>query len=235
MPDLRLLSDQELIDTSHHLRRVALSGSSIALAEARRHEAELRARFLEVDHLTSSFSEPQAKAQPSLELEPMLLAAAAETYIIATADTATRSGQALRDLLHNLRVLLKMDIAFVAELVDGKKIYRELDRAEDSTVSVQPSASAPLETTLCQRVVDGRAPEVVQDVQSHPHLTELAAVRAMNIGAYISTPVILRNGTVYGTLCCISHTPRSALGSRQVDSLRYVAGIVAAELEKRRE
>jgi hypothetical protein len=33
-------------------------------------------------------------------------------------------------------------------------------------------------------------------------------------------------------VCCISHTLRSALGSRQIDALRYVAGIVAAELDK---
>lgn len=234
MPDLRPLSDQELINASHHLRRTALNGSNAALAEARRHEAELRRRFLGVDHNDWHLPEKRTNAQSQLDPEPALLTAAAEKYIIATADTATQSGQALRDLLHNLRVLLKMDIAFVAELVDGKKTYRELDHAEDSKVTVKPGASAPLETTLCQRVVDGRAPEVMQDARSDPSLAQLAAVQAMDIGAYISTPVVLRDGTVYGTLCCISHTPRSALGSRQLDSLRYVAGIVAAELEKRR-
>ncbi|RYF51302.1 MAG: GAF domain-containing protein [Cytophagaceae bacterium] len=234
MPALRPLSDQELIITSHQLRRAALSGSSTALSDAKRHEAELRRRFLQIDQNTWSLPEERTKAQAQPDPESMMLTVAAEKYIIATADTATQSGQSLRDLLHNLRVLLKMDIAFVAELVDGKKIYRELDCAEDSNVAVKPGATAPLETTLCQRVVDGRAPGVMQDARSEPSLASLASVQAMEIGAYISTPVVMRDGTVYGTLCCISHTPRSALGSRQLDSLRYVAGIVAAELEKRR-
>lgn len=65
-------------------------------------------------------------------------------------------------------------------------------------------------------------------------MVNLAAGKVMDIGACLSTPVVGRDGSIYGTLCCISHTPRSALGTRQLDSLRYVAGIVAVELEKRR-
>ncbi|RYF46105.1 MAG: hypothetical protein EOO38_14765, partial [Cytophagaceae bacterium] len=63
MPDLRPLSDQELIDTSHFLRRVALRGSSDALSEARRHEAELRRRFIEVDRQPWDVPKESMKAQ----------------------------------------------------------------------------------------------------------------------------------------------------------------------------
>jgi GAF domain-containing protein len=234
MSDFRSLSDQMLIDTSHELRRMAMGGSKGALTEARRHEAELRRRFGEVDQKTWNVSDGRVKRQGKPSPEPITLTAAAEKFIIATADTATQSGEALRELLHNLRELLKMDIAFVAEFVDGQKVYRELDYSEESKVSVKPGATAPLETTLCKRVVDGRSPQVMQDARSDPDLANLAAVKTMDIGAYLSTPVVMRDGSIYGTLCCISHTPRSAIGTRQLDSLRYVAGIVAAELEKRR-
>lgn len=232
MPDLRPLSDQELINTSHQLRREVMYGSSAALAEARRHEAELRRRFATVDMTTSHISQNQFEFRAQAAPEPATLVAATRKYIIATADAATQSGAALRILLHDLRMILKMDIAFVAELIDGQKIYREIDHAESSAITVKSGSTAPLETTLCQRVVDGHAPEIMRDARSEPSLAELAAVKAMDIGAYISTPVVLGDGTVYGTLCCISHTSRSALGSRQLDSLRYVAGIIAAELER---
>ena len=69
-------------------------------------------------------------------------------------------------------------------------------------------------------------------MRSDSNLSKLAAVKAMDIGAYLSTPVVIHDGSVYGTLCCIGHQPRSALGRRELDSLRYVAGIVAAELER---
>lgn len=234
MPNLRPLTDKELIDTSHHLRRKALGGSGEMLAEAKRHEAELRRRFGDADQeMWNAISKPQ-QVRGTLMSEPLTLTEAAGEYVVATADAATQSGEALRDLLHNMRVILEMDIAFVAEFVDGKKVYRQVDHAEDSSMEIAAGTSAPLETTLCQRVVDGRAPQLMQDVRLDAGVADLPAVKTLNIGAYITAPVVLRNGSVYGTLCCISHKARSALGSRQLDSLRYVAGIVAAELEKRR-
>ena len=204
------------------------------MSEALRHEAELRRRFSDADQGLWSSANGQQAARERPTTEPLTLTEAAERYIIATADTATKSGEAMHDLLHNMRLLLEMDIAFVAEFVDGKKVYRELDCSSDSKVLVTPGASAPLETTLCQRVVDGRSPQVMRDVQLDPNVANLPAVKVLEISAYLTTPVVLRDGSVYGTLCCISHKPRSALGPRQLDSLRYVAGIVAAELEKRR-
>jgi GAF domain-containing protein len=157
----------------------------------------------------------------------------ASKFVIATADASTQSDGALRDLLRNLRILLEMDIAFVAEFVEGQKVYREIDRIEGSAVPVEVGDTAPLEQTLCQRVVDGRVPQLHTDARSEPMLANVPAVKTMDIGAYLSTPVVLRDGRVYGTLCCISHTPRSALGNKPVDALRYVAGVVAAELDKR--
>lgn len=234
MPNLRPLTDQELIDTSHHLRRNALGGLSGALSEAMRHEAELRRRFKDADQGQLGVTDGHHQVKEKPIVGPSALFDAAQNFIVATADTATQSGEALRELLRNMRELLGMDIAFVAEFLDGNKVYRELDYGRDSTVYVTPGASAPLETTLCQRVVDGRAPQIMHDARSDSSLKNLSAVKALDIGAYISAPVIMRDGSVYGTLCCISHQPRSALGPRQLDSLRYVAGIVAVELEKRR-
>lgn len=233
MPNTRTLSDKELIEISHHWRREALAGSAHALAEAQRHEAELRRRFREIDQSMSQ-NEPAETRRTSSLTESATLTPAVQNYIFATADSATQSVEALRDLLYNLRVVLQMDIAFVAEFVAGKKIYRQISSADEAKLRVAPGDSAALETTLCQHVVDGRLPQMMKDVRAEPDAANLAAVKALDIGAYLTTPVVLGDGSVYGTLCCISHAPRSALGSRQLDSLRYVAGIVATELDKNR-
>ncbi len=236
MPNTRNLSDQQLIDNSHQWRRLALAGNADALGEARRHEAELRRRLGTLNPATlvpkSGSDEMAATADAGL---PLAAADIANQFIIATADASTRSADALRDLLHNLRVLLAMDIAFVAEFVDDRKIYRHIDHADNADLPVKAGDAVPRETTLCQRVVDGRLPEQLADARAEPLLAELlASPQALNIGAYLSTPVVLRDGSVYGTLCCISHAARSALGSRQIDALRHVAGIVAVELERHR-
>lgn len=228
------LSDQELVNVSHQWRRLVLQGFNKAIDQARRHEAELRKRFGKVDRLRWPSGSVDHKAKDKMVSEPMTITEAANNFIIATADSATQSAEALQDLLHNLRVLLEMDIAFVAEFVDTKKIYRHIDHDKGPSASAKVGDSAPLEITLCQRVVDGRLPTHLCDAQSHPEMVNVTTTNASAIKAYLSAPVVLRDGTTYGTLCCISHTPRSALGSRQIDSLRHVAGIVAAELEKQK-
>lgn len=227
------LSDHELVNVSHQWRRLALQGSKKAIEQARLHEAELRRRFGEVDRSVRPSGNVGHQGHGKTASEPMTITEAANDFIIATADSATQSAEALRELLHNLRVLLEMDIAFVAEFVDTKKIYRHIDHANETPASAKVADSAPLEITLCQRVVDGRLPTHLGDAQAHPEMAHVKTTNASGIKAYLSAPVVLRNGRTYGTLCCISHTPRSALGSRQIDSLRYVAGIVAAELDKR--
>lgn len=233
MHNSQTLLDQELITSSYHRRRRSLGGDD-ALCEARRHEAELRRILIEVDKAAWGEGNNGVIGVPALKSPIQSLNVAAENFIIATSDTSTQSGDSLRELLHGLRELLDMDIVFVAELVDGKKVFRDIDCAANEEVMVQEGTSVPWALTLCKRVVEGRAPQMMEDVRSDESLAELAAVKALDIGAYLSTPVVLRDGSVYGTLCCISHKARSALGSRQLDSLRYVAGIVASELEKRR-
>lgn len=229
------LSDQQLLNVSYQWRRMALQGSGKATEQARQHEAELRRRFGEIDSSMWSGGKVNDEAKVGVAVEPMTMTEAADNFIVATADSATQSGEALQELLYNLRVVLGMDIAFVAEFVDAKKIYRHIDHANELPTCAQVGDSAPLEITLCQRVVDKRLPSYLCDAQSHPEMANVTTTNASDIKAYLSAPVVLRNGRTYGTLCCISHTPRSALGSRQIDSLHYVANIVAAELEKRQK
>jgi hypothetical protein len=227
------LSDQELVNVSQRLHWMVRQGSVKATDEARRDEIELKSRFGEFDRAVCPNRSVNEKSKTRAIEEPMTVTEAANKFIVATADSATRSAEALQDLLHNLRVVLNMDIAFVAEFVDTKKIYRHVDQANEAPACVKIGDSASLEITLCQRVVDGRLPLYLGDAQSHPEMANVKTTNSSNIKAYLSAPVILRDGRTYGTLCCISHTLRSALGSRQIDSLRYVAGIVAAELDKK--
>ena len=177
----------------------------------------------------------QHRQNDSLLAEHVLMQNATEDFLIATADASTASGEEVKKLLQILRKILGMDIVFVAELIDGRKIYRHLDRAITSNVAVEIGTSAASETTLCQRVIDGRAPQFMNDVQLDRNLADLATVKSMKIGAYLSIPVVFRDGSTYGTLCCISHQARSAIGSRQLDSLKHVAKMVSREIEKNRE
>lgn len=156
----------------------------------------------------------------------------AKRYALATADDASQFAQPVRELLRNLRILLDMDIVFVAELKDNRKTFRFIDYRGVTRLGTKEGDSFPSELTLCQKVVEGKAPQLMNDVEVDPVLSDLEAVKLLKISAYLSSPVVLRDGTVYGTVCCISRKLRSALGSRQLDSLQHVAKLVAAEIDR---
>ena len=178
-----------------------------------------------MDATLSSFS-AAASTLPS--------ARAQSHFTVAGPSDAGTSNQVIQDLLRTMRSLLDMDIAFVSEFGDDRLTLRHVDAKPVSASMMSVGDSTHLAQTYCKRVIDGRFPNAIPDVLQIPEAVALPGTAALNIAAYLSVPVTLRNGEVYGSLCCISHSPRTALGSRQIDALRYVAGIVAVELERHR-
>ena len=53
-----------------------------------------------------------------------------------------------------------------------------------------------------------------------------------DIGTYLSTPVMLTGGTVYGTLCCFSLSPNVEVCQRDLRNLQSVAFLVAKKVEQ---
>lgn len=159
----------------------------------------------------------------------------AKAFLVYTADSPPdNTNPSLTGLLKDVRQLLQMDIAFVAEFVEGMCVIRKLDTADIEEHMPKVDQGTPLEESYCQRIVDGRLPLAIPDTSALDESKALAATKLVDIKAYLSAPVLLKDGRIYGTLCCISHQRRSALGIRQSDALRKVATLVAAEIERNR-
>lgn len=154
-------------------------------------------------------------------------------FVVATSDASSDIlASTITALLRDARILLEMDIVFVSEFVEAQRVIRWVDKAPDADETIKVGQSNPLEETYCQRVVDGRLPLAIPDAHLMPEAAKLDVTKAHNIRSYLAVPIVLSNGRIFGTLCCISHQPRTALGNRQTDALRIVAERVAAELQK---
>lgn len=154
-------------------------------------------------------------------------------FLVATSDAANNSlASTITGLLRDARVLLEMDIVFVSEFVEGQRLVRWVDKAAGAEETIKEGQSNPLEETYCQRVVDGRLPLAIPDTNLAPEAADLDLTKAHKIRSYLAAPIVLSDGRIFGTLCCISHQPRSALGNRQIDAIRIVAERVAVELQK---
>jgi GAF domain-containing protein len=154
--------------------------------------------------------------------------------LVATADTADIAiDDCVPEVLRLLRDRMNMDVVFVSEFTNGRRVFRQVESKPGKAV-IQAGDSDPLEDSWCQHVVDGRLPEYIADTAQHPHAAELARQTEIPIGTHISTPVVLRNGEVYGTLCAFSFTPHEHPNPEDLRKLQYVAKLTAQKLEQQR-
>ena len=118
-----------------------------------------------------------------------------------------RSSDVLLKLLHTIRTHLGMEAAFVSHFERGRRVFKVVD-TEPGEVSLPVGGSDPLEESYCVRVSDGRLPELICDAQQLPAALELEATRSFPVGAHLSIPLRLSDGSVYGTFCCFSRKLR---------------------------
>lgn len=129
------------------------------------------------------------------------------------------------------RICLRMDVAFVSEFRNGRRIFRHI--AADGELPVQPGHSDPLAESYCQHVVDGSIPSIVDDSHVYPILKRLDSTEALKIRAHLGVPIWLSDGSVFGTFCCYNRSPSSSLREVDVEALRRFARLIAVMLEQR--
>ncbi len=140
----------------------------------------------------------------------------------------------ITELLSSTRQLLGMEVAFVSEFHEGRRVFRYGD-AERGFAPIQVNDSDLLQDSYCQRVVDGRLPELMVDATRDPEALTLPATLAVPIGAHLSVPIRLTNGRVFGTLCCFSRQPDTSLSHRDMETMRFFAEILGKVLEERED
>ncbi|RYF55498.1 MAG: diguanylate cyclase, partial [Comamonadaceae bacterium] len=84
--------------------------------------------------------------------------------LVATADGhGTLDDHQVTEVLRLLRQHLKMDVVFISEFVDGQRIFRRVESRTGLSL-IEEGQGDPLEQSFCQRVIDGRLPQLVHDV-----------------------------------------------------------------------
>ena len=152
-------------------------------------------------------------------------------FVVATADDSDlQIDRSINEVLRLVRDHLQMDVAFVSQFESGRRVFRYVEQDKSDPV-LEVGAADPIEESFCQRVIDGRLPQLVQDVAKLPGFRELPPT-AFPIGAHLSTPIVLRDGAVYGTLCCFSFAPDEKLAQRDLGRLRMAAGMAARLIDK---
>src|ERR1700729_3522408 len=86
--------------------------------------------------------------------------------LVPKSPTKQLDASGIDKILRSVRTHLGMDVAFVAEFRAHDRVFRHVD-AEVQTL-IKPGDALPLERGFCQRVVDGRLPELIVDARKLP-------------------------------------------------------------------
>lgn len=103
----------------------------------------------------------------------------------------------LQDALHAVRRHLGLEVSFISEFKDGRRVFRYVD-ADAGFCPIKVGDSNPLDESFCQRVVDGRLPGLMPDAGQSPEALSLAVTTELPVGAHVSVPIRI-DDTVFGT------------------------------------
>lgn len=141
-----------------------------------------------------------------------------------TPETIERALAATKGTLH-------MDVAFVSEFSRERMIFRKLVGDAES-FGWREGQSIPLDETFCRLLMEGHLPNVIPDANRDERVKWLDVTGEADIGSYIGVPIRFSDGRLYGTFCCLSHSPDPSLKEHEAEFMRVLARIVADQLER---
>src|ERR687894_1598482 len=138
----------------------------------------------------------------------------------------------IEDMLRDVREAIDMDVAFVSKFDGDQLVFRNLEGDAES-FGWREGESFPIDESYCKQVLDGRIPQVVPDAKREDATKNLRVTTEADIGSYAAVRLVLSDGRLYGTLCCVSHTPDPWLRERDLGMMERTAGWLVEQLERR--
>jgi len=131
--------------------------------------------------------------------------------------------------LSSLRKHLGMAVAYVSEFQGDETVFREVD-APGLEAVIKPGDRRSLDDVYCRHILAGRLPELIPDTGQNAFAQTLPITHDSHIGAHMSVPVRMEDGSVYGMFCCLNFSPDPSLNDRDLQMMRVFADLTARQL-----
>lgn len=131
------------------------------------------------------------------------------------------------DLLRTARKSLGLSMSFLTRMDGMTQTLEVVDSA--IPLVLRDGVTQQQETSLCQAILDDRLPGVIPDLRDFPEAMRLPAARFPRIRSYVSVPVRLSDGSLYGTFCAAGLTSDRELQERDralMDVLAHAAAVI---------
>lgn len=100
---------------------------------------------------------------------------------------------------------------------------------QDSCI-IPDGVNKPIEESYCNIVVNKREPVFISDTTNNDLVKDLAVTKEFKIGSYIGVPIMLEDGSVFGTLCALDPKP-NMLKKQDIHVLELYASFISTTIE----
>ncbi|WP_233218927.1 GAF domain-containing protein [Adhaeribacter arboris] len=122
-----------------------------------------------------------------------------------------------------------MGFAAVARVTPDKWIACSV--RDEVQFGLEAGGELPIKTTLCNEIRDHRKPIIIDNVAQDPEYNNHHTPKIYGLQSYISFPIILKNGTFFGTLCAIDSKPAQLNNKKIVDTFTMFAELLSYHLQ----
>jgi EAL domain-containing protein (putative c-di-GMP-specific phosphodiesterase class I) len=133
------------------------------------------------------------------------------------------------NLLVTAKKALGLSIAFLSRF-DGDTQHLEVVESP-LPLLFRDGIRRPLPTSLCQAILDGKLPHVIPDLRDFPEAMKLPAARMPRLRSFVSVPVVLSDGSLYGTFCAAGVMSDKGLSRRDQALMEVLARAAAVVIE----
>ena len=151
--------------------------------------------------------------------------------MLANRDLDGEPDDAIGKMLRVVRNHLGMDVAFVSRFEPDRAVICHVDDPA-AEPRLAAGGSCAIEQSHCWHAVQGNIPGRIPDTAALPFVQNLELTRALDIGAYMTAPIVLPDGSIYGSFCCFSTLADTTLTDRDYGVLSAFAELSAYEINR---
>ncbi|MDH2326409.1 GAF domain-containing sensor histidine kinase [Cereibacter sp. SYSU M97828] len=100
---------------------------------------------------------------------------------------------------------------------------------------LRPGGELPLNSTICDEIRDSRKLVVFDDADRDATFSGHHTPRIYGLKSYISVPIVLKDGSFFGTLCGIDSVPRIVNTPQVIDTFQLFADLIASLISDRQD
>jgi signal transduction histidine kinase len=132
-------------------------------------------------------------------------------------------------MLETICQLTEMGFATIARVTEERWLACSV--RDQVNFGLKEGDELEIASTLCNEIRDHRLPIVIDNVAEDPYYKEHHTPRIYGLKSYISFPIVLKDGTFFGTLCAIDAKPAKVNDPKVLSTFKMFAELISFHLQ----